>query len=524
MNKIKLIMIASLLILSGCSTKVEENLTVESTNQEDTNLENDLTIITLTYPTKDYLSEVGESILYNDDDEIIITSSGTYEFQGDYLNSTITVNVNKDVDDGTVYLILNNVNIETKNGTPINIVEAKDVVIIVEGENSITQSEVTTTDTDFPSAALYSKADTVITGDGTLNVSTSYQDGINSRDDLIIEDVSINITANEDGIVGKDLLAISNANITIDAEKDGLKSTNTEDLTIGNIIIESGYFNITAANDAISSDNILQIDGGEFNLSSGDGYIEVIKTPSSGPVGGGTQTGIMQPGMEMDGELDPNAERPKMDREFDPNSTIEGYTDDELPDNTFEESMKALKALNSLVINGGTFNISAYEDAVHSDGVLIINDGKFIINTGDDGFTSLNTIINSGEIVIENCFEGVEGNNININGGNIYINTEDDGINGNDALGGIIIANGDIEVVFGAGGDGIDANGFFTQTGGDIAISAPEGADQMNAYLDVDGVVTMTGGTIFDENGNEIEASIGHSTPNQMGGNRPNNN
>ncbi len=43
----------------------------------------------------------------------------------------------------------------------------------------------------------------------------------------------------------------------------------------------------------------------------------------------------------------------------------------------------------------------------------------------------------------------------------------------------------------------------------------------MNAPLDVDGTVTMTGGTIVDEDGNNVEATgIGNMSANQ-GGTRP---
>ncbi len=527
-KKLAILFAILILPLSGCT--ITDGQTESSTSS---NLRTDL----LTYPTKDYMSELGESVQFVDGDEIYITESGTYEFAGEYLSSTITVNVDKEIDEGIVYLILNSAHISSENSTPINIIEAKDVVILLEGENTVLQGEITTDDEEFPSAAIYSKADTVIAGDGALTVTTLYNDGINSRDDLIIENNNITINAVGDGIVGKDLIAVKDANITVDAGKDGLKSSNSEDADKGNIIIVSGDFYIEAENDAISSENIMQIDDGNFELYSGDGYVEVIKTPSSGPVGGGTngtnrpwesgmdrmqepadgEAGAMQPPMggEMSGMQPPmsgemSGMQPPTDGEMGeiPNSEISGLDIDEQTEETAtEESMKALKAINHLIINDGTFNISAYEDAVHSDGDLTVNAGEFLINAGDDAFTSQNTIINSGNIIIENCFEGIEGINVEVNGGDISINTDDDGINGSDQSGGVTISGGNIEIVYGQGGDGIDSNGYYTQTGGDIIISAPEGSDQMNAPLDVDGDVNMSGGTIVDENGNDVEAS-----------------
>ncbi len=480
--------------------------------------------------------------------------------------------MNKDTDDGIVYIVLNNANIESEISTPINIIEAKDVVIVLEGENTVTQGQITTTDTEFPSAAIYSKADTVITGDGSLTVSSSYQDGINSRDDLIIDGGNIAVNAIDDGIVGKDLLAIRETTITVDAGKDGLKSSNDEDLEKGNLLIVNGDFNITAENDAISSENILQIDDGNFELYSGDGYVEVIKTPSSGPMAGGTDMGMgggrgdfdptqLPPDMSdedfdptqlppdiSDENFDPTQLPPDMsDEDFDPTQlppdiSDENFDPTQLPpdisdenfdpnsetgtnqtDDTFEESMKSIKAVNSITINGGAFNISAYEDAVHSDGSITINGGDFTVNAGDDAFTAIYTTITNGTITIENCFEGIEGATVEISGGDISINTNDDGINANNSSGGVTISGGNIEIFYGSGGDGIDSNGTYTQTGGDIVITATGSSDAMNAPLDVDGTVTMSGGTIVDENGDAVEAT-GHGDMGQMapGGNRGN--
>lgn len=53
------------------------------------------------------------------------------------------------------------------------------------------------------SAALYSKADLVFNGTGTLNVNAGYRNGIKSNDDLKIVSGEFNVTSTEDGIIGK---------------------------------------------------------------------------------------------------------------------------------------------------------------------------------------------------------------------------------------------------------------------------------------------------------------------------------
>ncbi len=161
---------------SGQNTTIEQGAVVTQTA---TNL-----LAVEDYSSENYTAGMASNGVSMSESDVVITSSGTYEFSGDY--TSITVNVDKDVDKGTIYLVLDNVNILAQNGTPIHIMEGKEVVILLkEGTtNTVTQTGVTSE--DVKKGAIYTSADTVITGGGTLVVKTDYIDGINGRDDLII--------------------------------------------------------------------------------------------------------------------------------------------------------------------------------------------------------------------------------------------------------------------------------------------------------------------------------------------------
>ncbi len=478
-KSIAIFMLSSIFVLTSCSatnnvdntinnvsSQEETQNTTQLEAQVDTNVDIVMNTEPIVYTTGDHLSDLGESIKFYDGDEIFITQSGTYEFTGDYSNSTITVNVNKDIDEGVVYLVLNNANIVSENATPINIIEAKDVVIVLEGENTITQGEIITTDDEFPSAALYSKADTVITGDGSLTVTTSYNDGINGRDDLIIDSATITVNAVEHGIVGNDLLAISDSDLTITAGKDGLKTANAQEIDKGNLIITSGNFTINAQNDGISSEQILQIEGGTFNITSGGGFVEVLNEITRG----------------------------------------EGSGDTVHATDLLEDSMKGLKGLN-LILNGGDFNISSYEDAVHSDNNLTINAGTYYILSGDDALhADIDLVINDIDLIVENAYEGIEGSTVTINGGDITVNVLDDAINAGSESGYIKITDGRISLK--AQGDGIDSNGDLMIEGGEIVIEVNAIYSGGDSELDVTGVYSISGGTVVDENGIEVSPTM----------------
>ncbi len=440
------------------STPPEANLEDEIITSSDVDLEDEITT---------------SSEIINDD-EFIITSSGTYEFTGDY--SSITVNVNKDIDEGTVYLILDGATIATDMGTPINIIEAKDIEIMLIGENTVTQGAIITNDEDFPSGAVHSKADMLITGDGRLTVNTLYMDGINSRDDLVIESGYITVNAVEHGIEGKDLLAISNATIDVTSGRDGIRTSNDVDLEKGNLIITSGDIMINAQHDGIAAEQTLQIDGGRFDIQTGGGFLEVLNEITRGEGSSGVSA-----------------------------------TD------LLEDSMRSLKGTN-IIINDGEFLLDSYEDTVHANGVLTINGGNFNILSGDDAFhADTDLVINNGELSVQYGYEGIEGETVTINGGNIIITVLDDAVNANSDTGFVKITGGTIFLK--CQGDGIDSNGDLIIEGGNIVIDVDAIYSGGDGEIDVTGIYSMSGGSITDENGNELSPNTTGNI--QPGGVRP---
>ncbi len=480
-NYIIIALMLTILVFSGCSN-LGESTAYDDANTAQESLSEDagLTALGVDFPDTSLTDEISANSIPMSEQDVSITESGTYEFSGEY--SSITVNVNKDVDDQAVYLVLNNAHVNSETATPIHIIEAADVVIVLEGENTVTQGEIITTDEEFPAAAIYSRADTLITGSGSLAVTTLYNDGINSRDDLIIEGGTITVNAVADGILGKDLLAISESNITVTAGKDGLKASNDEEADKGNLVITSGTFTIAAQNDGITAEQTLQIDDGSFNITTGGGFSEVLNEITRGEGSGG----VVQ------------------------------------PSSLLEESMKGLKGLN-LILNGGEFDISSYEDAIHADQNLTVNGGVYSILSGDDALhADIDLVIEDITLTVENAYEGLEGETVTINGGEISINVLDDAINASSESGYVKITNGTISLT--CMGDGIDSNGDLTIEGGDITIEVDALYAGGDGALDVTGVYNISGGQVVDGNGNNIDLTSQNAAPGGNAGRvQPNN-
>lgn len=153
---------------------------------------------------------------------------------------------------------------------------------------------------------------------------------------------------------------------------------------------------------------------------------------------------------------------------------------------TLNISAKVNDAINAeqlLNIESGTLNISAADDAVHSD--LVLNIGA----DGTDGPT----------IDIAECYEGLEAAELNVLSGNISIMSSDDCLNAtNSDLGSydfaMNISGGTINA-YSSEGDGFDSNGDLNISGGIIAVWTANRAD--NQPLDSDGTLNISGGTVL---------------------------
>ena len=449
-----------------------ENAEIETTET----LDEDLGDITASISLSDTISIDGSGATV-DNNIVTISNGGTYSISGTSSNSQIIVD---SASEENVYLVLNNVDLTCTNSAPIYVKSAKNTIIVLpdNSENTITDGTTYTfedSSTDEPSAAIFSKDDLTIKGNGSLTVSANYNDGIVSKDDLKITGGNISVTSVDDGLIGKDSINIKGGTIKVTASGDGLKATNTEDTTKGYVLIEGGTLNIISTNDGIQAETNVNITEGTINITSGGGSVNSSS--------------------KNDNMQNPWGQWGKS------SNTTSSSSD--------TSSAKAIKAVSNIIIDGGTITIDSSDDSLHSNDNLTINGGTFEISSGDDGIHSDTTLeINGGDINISKSYEGIESTAITINDGAIHLVSSDDGLNaagGNDAsstsgrLGqnnfssstGSININGGYLYVD-ASGDGIDANGSIDMNDGTVIVNGPENSG--NGALDYDSSCNINGG------------------------------
>ena len=396
-------------------------------------------------------------------DSLQITKSGTYHLTGSLDNGGITIKAGVE---GVVRLILDNVSIDNPEGPVINCLSGDDLVIELVGKNELSDGDTYSADyNEDITGTIYSKADLTFTGDGTLELTANYQDGIISKDDLKFNSGTYIITANDDGIRGKDSVYILGGDFTIDAAADAIKSTNDTDQRKGFVMIENGNFNLTAGAKGIKATRNVFVRDGKFVV---DSYDDAIHSDDYiGITGGSININAGDDGIHANRELIID----------DGNITI----------------AKAYEGLEAQVvtINGGDIHLTTTDDGINAGG------GADSSSSNRPGANPFNTD--------ENCI-------LSINGGDLYVNASGDGIDSN----GWLYFNGGKVTVDGPTNNGngaLDAGMGIVMNGGEvIAIGASGMAESLGGSSSINNVSIFLSSTspakteikIIDSNGKTI--------------------
>jgi hypothetical protein len=205
---------------------------------------------------------------------LIINAAGAYQLSGTLDDGQIIVDT---LDAENVNIILDGVDITSLISAPIYVANAEKVILtLAAGSQNFVTDGNTYANLDEggePNAAIFSKDDLTINGEGALTVNANYNNGIASKDDLKITGGTIMVNAVNDGIKGRDSLAIKDGLITVVAGADGLQANNDEDPEKGYVVIEGGILDITAGLDGVQAETSLLVSGGTLQITAGGGSV-----------------------------------------------------------------------------------------------------------------------------------------------------------------------------------------------------------------------------------------------------------
>lgn len=528
------VILAMCLMTSGCGS---QNYTTNNKNT-DTTIASSITAqdtnVTHADDADNYKTEItGEfsitstdgSTITQNDSVYTITQAGEYTVTGLLSEGQIVVNAD---DNAEITIVLNGTSITCSNGSPIYIKNADNVKIKSEENtyNCIVDARTEADDNSDNSssengnAAIYAACDLKLVGKGALSVTGNYNNGIQSKDDISIKNVTIKVNAVNNAIKGNDEAAIESGEIiAISRKGDGIKTSNsslsTKGKQKGNVIISGGNIDIYAACDGIYAAYGADVSGdGNLNIYTDtySDYSEAVAADNSGS----SASSVGNPPDMNNSSCNP-VSNPGMKGNFGGgNRAANGMPGNNSSGNSSKKSYstKGIKAESEINISGAAINISSTDDGIHANsdsgvletgedgkGIISISGGTITISTGDDGIHADKELnITDGYINVLTSYEGLEAITINISGGQSFVYAADDGINACTGDGTstplINITGGYVDVTTGSGDtDGIDSNGSYTQSGGMVFMKGGSSSGQVSGSIDVDGNITITGGT-----------------------------
>lgn len=186
-----------------------------------------------------------------------ITAAGEYTVTGALSDGQLIIDAG---DDDEIKLNLENASISCTTGAPIRIQNAGKVTIKAEKDsyNTVTDLRTGSTENVEDDAAIWAACDLSLAGTGTLIVTSEYDNGIKSKDDLNIKKLTLKVTAVGNALKGNDSVEIKSGElILVSTASDGIKTENSDVSSKGNrrgtVTISGGQVDIYAACDGISA-------------------------------------------------------------------------------------------------------------------------------------------------------------------------------------------------------------------------------------------------------------------------------
>ncbi len=315
-----------------------------------------------------------------------------------------------------------------------------------------TREAVSDDDETAYSAAVYAKCDLELAGKGELTVISSNNNGIHTKDDLKVKNLTLSVTCEDNALKGNDSVSITGGILTLIAKSgDGIKTKNSDISSKGNqrgtVTISGGTVNIYAACDGIDA---------AYDADISDDAIVNIYTDSYSPyaeISAGNNTGNENFPSGNDNSGFPSGGNPGMPADignsgtdgngngggnFGGNSGFGGGSfggnggfggngsfggdggfggggrpggQGGMNDGNSEKgdySTKGIKADNEIHISGGTITVNSYDDAIHANGGdalengetatgnILIGGGTLTLFTKDDGVHADGTLTVSG--------------------------------------------------------------------------------------------------------------------------------
>ena len=192
-------------------------------------------------------------------------SSGTYDATNAEYTFTVKGSYEQiyvNAPDKVIVIELNNATIQNSLNSPIYVADCDKVEISAKKEttNNVKDNRpiLVEEEADQGKGAIYvDNGDLKLKGTGTLNITSTYFNGIHCKDDVKIQKQTLNVNAVNHGIRGNDSITVTSGTINISCGGDGLHTENSDVSSKGNqkgnVTINGGTLTINSWSDAIQA-------------------------------------------------------------------------------------------------------------------------------------------------------------------------------------------------------------------------------------------------------------------------------
>ena len=416
-----------------------------------------------------------------------ITQAGEYTVSGLLSEGQIVVDA---ADDAEVTITLNGTSITCSTGSPIYIKNADNVKIKSEENtyNCVVDAREEASDDasdDAGNAAIYATCDLKFVGKGALSVTGNYNNGIQSKDDLSIKNVTIKVTAVNNAIKGNDAVDIESGEIIAISKKcDGIKTSNSSLSSKGKqkgiVTISGGNIDVYAACDGIDAAYGVDVFGdGNLNIYT-DTYSEYSEEVTDSSTTNTSSSNSGNSSSNSTGSSKSSA-----------SASMMSYT----TDGTSTSDVSAAYTINTSSDNSSGITLSADTNNQNNGNMGTPPDMNNNQNSPDSnnnsgfggGFGGGNNVNKPGDMNNSSgnstkksySTKGIKADSeITISGATINISSTDDGIHANSDSG--VLETGE------------DGKGVITVSGGSITISTGDDGIHADKELDVtDGYINV---------------------------------
>lgn len=240
---------------------------------------------------------------------------------------------------------LNNLTLTNTSGPAINIQSGKRNFLVLSGTNTITgRGNDTATDAEDEKGTVFSEGQVIVSGDGALNIASSYKHAFASDDYIRIREGAVTLTASgsncKDGINTNDGFIMDGGTLTVNSTDEGICAGDDD---------HTGY---------------TYIQGGVINITTTGGTAKGIKAYGDIWIQGGIIT-VNTPGYESK-----------------------------------DSGSEGIESKATLTISGGHITVNSYDDAINSAGNLYIKGGYvYAHSTNNDGIDANGNCYIQGGVV-----------------------------------------------------------------------------------------------------------------------------